>query len=232
METSLSVRARIQTKAKRVLAQLGETLTTSDTERSIAERAVALLLESGLSETWYHRCPALVLLGSRSALSISGRSYEPALEPVGDMNLVTVDISPCVGDMWGDCARSYAVENGRHTMYPKNPDFTEGLEIERRLHDLMMSGVTPDTRFCDLHATVSRTLLSWGWENLDFGLNFGHSIARQLDDRIYIDPTNTRRLGEAECFTFEPHVRRCGGRWGFKHEDIYYFDDSGHACVL
>src|SRR5690349_20681993 len=85
----------VQRIARQVLADLAPTICASDTEFAIAQRAVASLRSRGIMETWYHNCPALVLLGSRSCLSISGRDYVPAQEPVGrETNLVTVDLSP------------------------------------------------------------------------------------------------------------------------------------------
>jgi len=35
-----------------------------------------------------------------------------------------------------------------------------------------------------------------------------------------------------QLLTFEPHVRAVGGRWGFKHEEIYRFDASGRVIPL
>lgn len=191
-----------------------------------------MLVDENLPQTWYHRCPALVLLGSRSTASVSGRTYQAATEQVGEVNLVTIDLSPCIGDVWGDCARSFPIECGRYAEQPSRPEFVEGMKIERQLHQLLRSQVTPETRFSDLHSMVETELERLEWENLDFGGNFGHSIERRLDDRIYIDPSNDRRLGGVECFTFEPHVRRIGSQWGFKHEDIYFFDSEGRVCVL
>ncbi|MGF6245535.1 hypothetical protein P3T42_007313 [Paraburkholderia sp. GAS38] len=59
-----------------------------------------------------------------------------------------------------------------------------------------------------------------------------HSICQHRDDRQYIEAGNHRRLGEVACFTFEPHISQHGGRWGFKHENIYYFDNSGAVMEL
>jgi hypothetical protein len=39
-------------------------------------------------------------------------------------------------------------------------------------------------------------------------------------------------LGEAKFFTFEPHIRKKAGEWGYKNENIYYFNDEGHAVEL
>src|SRR5262245_22467521 len=108
----------IQAQAKAVLAQLAGELGADDTERSIAARAYQGLCERGLSQTWYYDCPAYVLLGSRSCLSISGREYRPAAERVGDLNVVTVDLSPMQDGHWGDCARSFFIEGGRVTRTP------------------------------------------------------------------------------------------------------------------
>src|SRR4051794_17120919 len=78
----------VQDIARHVLADLAPSIRADDTETSIAQRAVELLRARGITETWYHHCPALVLLGARSTLSLSGRDYEPAHEPVGQTNLV------------------------------------------------------------------------------------------------------------------------------------------------
>lgn len=68
-----------------------------------------------------------------------------------------------------------------------------------------------------------------GFENLDFLGNVGHSIATRREDRQYIEAKNMRLLKEVPFFTFEPHVREVGGMWGFKHENIFYFNQDG--CV-
>lgn len=108
----ISAHREVQAVAKKVLAALGSTINPLDTERTIAERATAMLAREGVTDTWYYECPALVLLGSRSRLSISGREYVPNEEEVGFFNLVTVDLSPLRGDIWGDCARSFFIEEG------------------------------------------------------------------------------------------------------------------------
>jgi hypothetical protein len=84
----------IQGIAKTVLSELGGTIGPADTERTISDRAANLLAGHGITETWYYECPAFVLLGSRSCLSISGRDYRPSDERVGSTNMITVDLSP------------------------------------------------------------------------------------------------------------------------------------------
>lgn len=222
----------VQGIAKDVHSRLGNFITAESTERSIAKKASELLAESGATETWYHNVPAFVLLGSRSCLSISGRDYIPANEPVGTVNLITVDLSPKVGQVWGDCARSYVVEGGAVVDRPVQSEFAEGLAIEDRLHKDMVTFVKPETRFSELFEYANARIKQYGYENLDFLLNLGHSIELRPSDRRFIDSCCKEPLGSVSFFTFEPHIKKVGRNWGFKHENIYYFNQEGRAVAL
>ncbi|HTE42758.1 MAG TPA: M24 family metallopeptidase [Steroidobacteraceae bacterium] len=223
---SIEEHQKVQTVAKTVLARLAGTIVSTDTELSIANRATAMLTSMGISETWYHSCPAFVLVGSRSCVSISGREYQPSNEPVGLTNLVTVDLSPSLAGAWGDCARSFFIEDGGSVEPPTNAEFIEGEGAERDLHANMRSFVTPETTFHELYEFANAHIRSLGFENLDFLGNLGHSIESDPSERQYIESANSARLGSVSLFTFEPHIRRPGGTWGFKHENIYYLRDS------
>lgn len=65
-----------------------------------------------------------------------------------------------------------------------------------------------------------------GFINLDFLGNLGHSIVRQKKDRIYIEKGNTTQLGNVNYFTFEPHISTRGSKYGYKKENIYYFEND------
>lgn len=216
-----------QDAARAVLRELAENIGPQDTEQSISRRAASALHAHGIRETWYYDCPALVLLGSRSCTSASGRDYRPAVEPVGQTNLVTIDLSPSHSGHWGDCARSFPVEQGRVTFTPESPALLAGVSFLRRLQSAMRLFVRPQTTFHELAIWTAGQLESAGFVNLDFRGNVGHSIARQREDRLYIESGNHRALGEVSFFTFEPHVRATGERWGFKHEDIFFFNSAG-----
>jgi Xaa-Pro aminopeptidase len=222
----------VQSIAKQVLASLSGTITSSSTERSIAESAIKLLVDLGISETWYYDVPAFVLLGSRSCLSISGKDYRPANEPVGQTNLVTVDLSPCRGDIWGDCARSFVIENGQCTSDPVNLEFQEGLAAQTQLHKKMTEFMKPETKFSALFELGNQQIKDIDWENLDFLSNLGHSIETRPANRKFIDSNCHAQLDSVRFFTFEPHIRKPNGKWGFKHENIYYFNDSGKVIEL
>ncbi|BBB60207.1 hypothetical protein UNDKW_1934 [Undibacterium sp. KW1] len=229
MPTALQIakHREIQSAAKTVLARLAGMITAEDTEQSIADKAYAMLCESGYSETWYHQCPALVLLGSRSCVSISGSDYQPGKETVGSANLVTVDLSPVHDAYWGDCARSFPVENGRVTHTPQLLEFRNGLCFQQHLHAQMLETVTPKTTFGQLFDWANLRIRQNGFVNLDYRNNVGHSIVTDRDQRQYIHSDNNQELGEVAFFSFEPFIRLKGGKWGFKHEGIFYFNEQG-----
>ena len=217
----------VQTMAKTVLSELSKTITAESTELSIAETAIELMSNKGITDTWYYDAPAFVLLGSRSCLSISGRDYIPAVEKVGSTNLVSVDLSPLVDDIWGDYSRSFPIENGTYAEIPMSKEFQLGLNMENKLHIEMKEFVTPETKLSDLYHFGNQLISEFGFENIDFLSNLGHSIETDKSNRKYIDRNCHDRFGSLNLFTFEPHIKLLSGVWGFKHENIYYFDSSG-----
>lgn len=222
----------VQEVAKKVHSLLPQYIDNSSTEKSIADKAEQLLKSLGITGTWYHDVPALVLLGSRSCLSVSSKEYIPGEEKVGFFNLVTVDLSPLHGSIWGDCARSYVVEDGKVTTSPKYTLFIEGLDVLTQLHQEMLKFIHPDTKYSELYEFANNLLEEYRYDNLDFLKNLGHSIEKNLSDRCFIDKDCHEILGSSLFFTFEPHIRKKGDTWGFKHEEIYYFDQTGSPVVL
>tara|TARA_R110001606_G_scaffold100017_1_gene220310 strand:- start:247 stop:537 length:291 start_codon:yes stop_codon:yes gene_type:complete len=88
----------------------------------------------------------------------------------------------------------------------------------------MQKLVTSQTSFHALWEWTNRKIKELGFENLDFLANVGHSIATNRDARQYIEKGNMVLLGDVPFFTFEPHVRELDGSWGFKHENIFFFN--------
>ena len=66
-----------------------------------------------------------------------------------------------------------------------------------------------------------------GFVNLDFMGNLGHSIVKTKGDRIYIEKENKTKIGDVKYFTFEPHIAFPDSKYGYKKENIYYFDEAG-----
>lgn len=218
--------AAVQRSAKKTLVHLNSFIRAGMTEEGIAAECEHYMRAvHGIPSFWYHNIPALVLVGDRTLLSMSGRDYKPTQAKVQEADLVTVDVSPEIAGYWGDCARSFVVEQG--IVIPAAnvsvSQLAEGLHAEDMLHRDLVSLVNPRMTFGELHTAMNRRIQSLGYLNLDFKGNLGHSIECCLEDRTYIEEGNKRKLGEVQLFTFEPHIKKQGGIYGFKREDIYYF---------
>ncbi|GGC59965.1 M24 family metallopeptidase [Undibacterium terreum] len=226
-ELQIAEHRKVQLAAKSVLNRLAPLITPDDTEQSIAAKAQEMIREAGYPETWYYDCMALVLLGSRSCVSVSGKDYSPADESVGSFNLITIDLSPTHKEYWGDCARSFVVENGKVTDAPQSLEFKNGLSFLRQMHAQMLAVVKPTTTFGQLFDWTNMRIRQGGFVNLDYRNNVGHSIATTREERQYIQANNSVKLGDVPFFSYEPFVRLKGGKWGFKHEGIFYFNQAG-----
>ena len=97
---------------------------------------------------------------------------------------------------------------------------------------MLLDFAHPDVTFEELYRFGNEQIRASGFQNLDFLGNLGHSIEKQREDRCYIEEGNSCRLGDVSLFTFEPHIREKNGKWGFKHENIYYFNRAGQLEEL
>lgn len=77
---------------------------------------------------------------------------------------------------------------------------------EERLHRELSDYASRDTTFEELYYHMNEYIAQNGFINLDFMGNLGHSIVKSKNDRIYIEKGNSVKLGDAEYFTFEPHI--------------------------
>jgi len=218
----------VQLIAKNVLGEIEEYINPESTEETIVRNCKELLLKYGINQTWYYNCPALVLLGSRSCLSVSGKDYIPAKEKAGTINLITIDLSPLDGEIWGDCSRSYILEEGKikNINEIENEEFKEGIIIENKLHEYYLEFVKPEMTFSSIYYEMNRYINKFGYVNIDFMNNIGHSIEKNRNDRSYFEEKNINNVTSNMMFTFEPHIKKMDGKWGFKCENIYFFNES------
>lgn len=194
--------------------------------RRLCEEKMILL---GADSFWYWDIGAFVFAGDETTVSVSGKEYTTSGRIIESDDIVTIDLSPQIGDTWGDYARTVIVENGCAVKADNEitrDDWRDGLIMERKLHERMMEIVSPDMTFEELYYQMNEYIKDEGYINLDFMGNLGHSIVRSKDDRIYIEKGNKSKLGEVSFFTFEPHISVRGSKYGYKREDIYYFDNN------
>lgn len=182
----------------------------------------------GADSFWYWDVGAFVFAGDETAVSVSGRKYMTSDRIIAKDDIITIDLSPQVGDTWGDYARTIILQDGTVTGVEgiTNPQWKQGMIMEEMLHDELMRFARPDTTFEQLHAHMNGLIEEKGFVNLDFAGNLGHSIVRHKDARIYTEKGNTARLSDAAMFTFEPHISVKGSKYGYKKENIYFFEDG------
>lgn len=185
------------------------------------------MLSLGSTSFWYWDVGAFVFSGADTVLSVSGKHYRTAEKTIAENDIITVDLSPQVENVWGDYARTIIIENGEvvtNANNIRNAEWKYGLLAEEKLHGGLLNFATPETTFEELYFYMNDMICKCGYKNLDFMGNLGHSIAEEKNDRIYIEKGNRVTLGSVEYFTFEPHIALPDGRYGYKRENIYYFE--------
>ena len=190
------------------------------------------MLSLGADSFWYWDVGAFVFSGDETTESVSGREYVTSDRMISKNDIITIDLSPQSKDTWGDYARTIIIENSKVVQNYEditNEEWKKGVLMEERLHDEMKSFVTPDTTFEQLYYHMNEFIRDNGYINLDFMGNLGHSIVRRKDDRIYIEKGNNTKLKDVAFFTFEPHISIEGSKYGYKRENIYFFENG---CIM
>lgn len=186
------------------------------------------MLELGADSFWYWDVGAFVFAGDETTISVSGTEYKTSDRIIGLNDIITIDLSPQNKEIWGDYARTIIIQNGEAVALEEisNEEWRNGLLMEEFLHSELFKFVTSKTTFEEVYYHMNRVIEEKGFINFDFLGNLGHSIVKQKCDRIYIEKGNHTCLGEVEYFTFEPHISVEGSRYGYKKENIYYFENG------
>ncbi len=106
----------------------------------------------------------------------------------------------------------------------QNLEWEQGLKMEQYLHQILIENATLDMTFEELYFYINDVISKLEFINLDFARNLGHSIVENKDDRVYIEKGNQLKLSEVKIFKFEPHINLHNSKYGYKREDIYYFE--------
>ena len=195
----------------------------------IKELCEDYLLKNGADSFWYWDVGAFVFAGDETAISVSGKNYKAANRTIQENDIITIDLSPQKNNIWGDYARTLVFEDGvlcNEIDKIKKDEWRSGLQMEAYLHKTLMDVATPDMTFEELYYYMNDLIVKKGFLNLDFLGNLGHSIVKNKNDRVYTEKGNCKRLSDVEMFTFEPHISISDSKYGYKREDIYYFDNG------
>jgi methionine aminopeptidase len=222
----------VQDIAKETINYLRGIIKEGITEKEIVEKAENYLYNKNVESFWYYNIGAFVFVGTRTVISMSGREYQPSDVKIQTEDIVTIDLSPAINSYWGDYARSFIISKGQvvgaeiKDLDSKCLEFIEGMKIEELLHKKFLKFTKEEHSFEEIYTEMNLLIQSHGYENLDFIGNLGHTIEKYLDKRKYFEIGNKTKLSEVDLFTFEPHIRRINGKYGFKRENIYYFQNN------
>ena len=222
--------SRIQLAAKQTIEYIKNTIKPGMNLLEIRKLCEEKLLELGADSFWYWDVGAFVFVGDETCVSVSGKQYVTSDRVIGNNEIITIDLSPQVGNIWGDYARTIIVENGmvvEDIGLIENPEWKSGLQMEEKLHAELLRFATKETTFEKLYYHMNELIVENGFVNLDFMGNLGHSIVKTKGDRVYIEKGNMTKLGDVKYFTFEPHISFSDSKYGYKKENIYYFVENG-----
>ena len=128
------------------------------------------MLELGADSFWYWDVGAFIFAGDETTVSVSGTEYQTSDRIIAENDIVTIDLSPQIGDIWGDYARTIIVENGIVVNKDNisNKEWKNGLLMEDILHLELMDYATPNTTFEELYYHINGIIQEKGFINLDF----------------------------------------------------------------
>ncbi len=218
----------VQKIAKEPMKYAKESIHSAMTLLDVRKLCEQKLLELVADSFWYWDIGAFVFSGDETTVSVSGTEYVTSDKVINDNDIITIDLSPQYQDVWGDYARTLIVQNGSVVSSKDilNEKWKDGIETEEKLHKIMIDFVNPETTFEELYSYMNRVIEDMGYVNLDFMGNLGHSIVKRKKDRIYIEKGNLGKLSGVPYFTFEPHISLPNSKYGYKRENIYYFEQG------
>lgn len=226
--------AEVQKIAKDTIEFIKTKITAGMKLTDIRQLCEDKMLELGADSFWYWDIGAFVFAGGETTVSVSGREYVTSDRIIASDDIITIDLSPQNNNIWGDYARTIILENGSvadDLNSIRNDEWRRGMLMEEELHKELVAFATPQTTFEELYSHINQLIASHGFINLDFLGNLGHSIVKDKNDRIYTEKGNTAPLSSVDYFTFEPHISIPNSKYGYKKENIYYFE-SGKLIEL
>lgn len=227
MKEKLTTYAKIQFLAKKMMQEIQSCITVAKSETTLVNDCLRIIKSYDIKEYWYYNRPAMVAIGRNTISSQSGKNYYPSPLTLQYNDFVTIDLSLGVDNCWSIFAKSFAIEEGKvKTENFSNAELFFLKKCTDTLHQYLVEIVHPNITFHELYMLMQEKLKQLNVEHLDFKHNFGHSIETHLDERIYIAENVYEKLGNKFLFSFEPHLRLKKGIYGFKHADIYFFQNN------
>ena len=138
----------VQQIAKQTISFLKTKIKASMSLQELRQLAESKMLALGADSFWYWNIGAFIFSDDETTLSISGKHYKTTDKVICDNYIITVDLSPQVGNIWGDYARTIIIEDGvfvNDINKIRNTEWKSGLLMEDKLHSELLSFATPET---------------------------------------------------------------------------------------
>ncbi len=216
---------KVQGHCESILDEIKKIIQPGKSELDLVNECFAIISSHGITDFWYHGVPAIIAIGEHTSLSLSGKDYVPSSDnTLQEHDFLTIDLSLAIDHYWGIRARSFYIENGVMVNRPFCPMQSYIEDSIRSLHQYLKEIAEPDMTFHDLYHFINEKVMSLNLLHLDFKHNFGHSIEKKLEDRVYIADGIYDKITPTTLFSFEPHLKEKNSFYGVKDADIYYFD--------
>lgn len=100
----------VQNIAKMTIQFIKENIQPGMTLIEIRDLCETKMIELGADSFWYWDVGAFVFAGDETTLSVSGKEYTTSERVIAENDIITIDLSPQNGDIWGDYARTIIIE--------------------------------------------------------------------------------------------------------------------------
>lgn len=137
MQTEKHSYIQIQLAAKQTIEYIKNIIKPGMDLLEIRKTCEVKLLELGADSFWYWDVGAFVFAGDETTVSVSGKQYITTDRIIENNDIITIDLSPQAGQIWGDYARTVVVENGKvvdNIELIENQEWKSGLQMEDKLH--------------------------------------------------------------------------------------------------
>ena len=104
---------KIQLAAKKTIEYIQSIIKPGMNLLEIRRLCEDKLLELGADSFWYWDVGAFVFAGDETTVSVSGKQYVTSDRVIDNNDILTIDLSPQIGNIWGDYARTIILENGK-----------------------------------------------------------------------------------------------------------------------
>ena len=166
---------QVQNIAKTTMAYARQSIKPGMSLTEVRRLCETKMRALGADSFWYWNIGALVFSGDETAQSVSGRKYKTSDRIIEPNDIITIDLSPQVGNIWGDYARTVILQDGEvvKTENVKNSEWKQGLQTEDFLHKALCAFATPQTTFEEVyfHMNLSTLILKEIWDIPSRGAN-------------------------------------------------------------